>query len=86
MSVQPDYAPPVEPAVGEEIPTIDIGPLLAGVTGAIDEVAGQMHRACTEIGFFFIVNHGMDADIVERAFDASRQYFDLPFEEKRRCG
>lgn len=82
MSVQPDYAPPVEPAVGEEIPTIDIGPLLAGVTGAIDEVAGQMHRACTEIGFFFIVNHGMDADIVERAFDASRQYFDLPFEEK----
>jgi len=82
MSVQTDIAPPAEPAAGEEIPILDIGPLLAGDAGAIDDVAGQIHRACTEIGFFFIVNHGMDAGIVERAFDASRQFFALPFEEK----
>ena len=82
MSVQADIAPPAASAAGEDIPIIDIGPLLAGDAGAIDGVAAQMHRACTEIGFFFIVGHGMDDGIVARAFDAARQFFALPFEEK----
>ena len=82
MSVQPDFAPPPLPADGEAIMTIDIGPLRAGQVGAIDDVAEQLRRACTEIGFFFIVDHGMDGGIVARAFDASRRYFALPFEEK----
>ena len=82
MSVQPDFAPPPLPADGEKLMIIDIGPLRAGEPGAIDDVAEQLHRACTEIGFFFIVNHGMGATVVERAFEASRQYFALPFEEK----
>jgi isopenicillin N synthase-like dioxygenase len=82
MSVQADIAPPAASTAGETIPTIDIGPLLAGAAGAVDDVAGQVHWACTEIGFFFIVNHGMDAGIVERTFDASRQFFALPMAEK----
>jgi isopenicillin N synthase-like dioxygenase len=82
LSVQSDIAPPAASAAGEEIPIIDIGPLLAGDAAALDDVAAQIHKACTEIGFFFIVNHGMDNGIVARAFDASRQFFALPSEEK----
>jgi len=85
MSVQADIAPPAASPAGEEISIVDIGPLLARSPGAIDDVARQIHRACTEIGFFFIVNHGMDAGIVERTFAASRQFFSLPFEEKMKA-
>ena len=65
-----------------EIPIIDIGAMLAGEAGAVERVADEIRLACTEIGFFFIVNHGMDAGIVERTFDASRGFFALPMEEK----
>lgn len=82
MSTQSGIAPPADSAAGEEIPIIDIGPLLTGGAGAIDAVAAQIHRTCTEIGFFFIVNHGMDDRIVARAFDASRQFFALQMAEK----
>ena len=82
MSVQADIAPPAESAAGETIPIIDIGPLLVGHAGALDDVAAQMRQACTDIGFFYVINHGMDADIVTRSFDVSRDYFDLSFEEK----
>jgi isopenicillin N synthase-like dioxygenase len=77
-TVLPAPAPTLEGA----IPIIDIGPMLAGTNGAIEQVADGIRHACTEIGFFFITNHGMDAGIVERAFDASRAYFALPMDEK----
>ena len=82
MSVQSEVVDTVLPAPDDAIPVIDIGPYLAGVPGAIDRVAEDIHRACTEIGFFFIVNHGMDQGKVERAFDASRRFFALPMDEK----
>ena len=82
MSAQADLTSPAVEAAGDNIPIIDIGPLLAGASGALDDIAAQIYRACTEIGFFFIVNHGMDDGIVERTFDASRQFFALPMEEK----
>jgi isopenicillin N synthase-like dioxygenase len=82
MSVQAEVRETVVPAPAGAIPVIDIGPYLAAVPGAIDEVAGEIHRACTEIGFFFIVNHGMDEGIVEHVFEASRGFFALPMEEK----
>lgn len=75
----------VIPAPEGAIPIIDIGPMLAGTPGAIDDVADGIRHACTEIGFFFITNHGMDEGLVERAFDASRAYFALPLEEKMKA-
>ncbi len=80
--MQSGIAPPAVSATGEDIPIIDIGPLLAGDASAVASVAEQMHRACTEIGFMFIVNHGMDNSTVARAFDASRRFFALPTEDK----
>ncbi|MBO20832.1 MAG: hypothetical protein CMM26_00425 [Rhodospirillaceae bacterium] len=34
------------------------------------------------MGFLFLVNHGLDDGIVERAFEASRQFHNLPMDEK----
>lgn len=43
----------------ETIPVIDLGPYLAGEPGALDRTAAQLRIALTEIGFYFIVNHGV---------------------------
>lgn len=87
MSVQEQTSEPVSTPAGsqasaDEIPIIDIGPMLAGDAGAVGRVAEAIYQACTEIGFLFIVNHGMDGAIVERTFDASRQFFALSDAEK----
>ena len=42
----------------ETIPVIDLGPFLAGEPGALDRTAKELRVALTEIGFYFIVNHG----------------------------
>ena len=43
----------------ETIPVIDLGPYLAGEPGARERTAGELRFALTEIGFYFIVNHGV---------------------------
>ena len=68
----------------EEIPIIDVGPFLAGTPGALENVAAQIHRASTEIGFYFVVNHGMSQDIVDGAMDASKKFHGMPASEKAR--
>jgi len=72
MSMLADIAPPALRPDNEDLPIIDIGPLMAGAPGAVADVARKLRRACTEIGFFYIVNHGMDQDVVARSFDIAR--------------
>ena len=43
----------------ETIPVIDLAPYLAGAPEALDRTADQLRLALTEIGFYFIVNHGV---------------------------
>jgi hypothetical protein len=46
----------------DTIPIIDPRPYLAGEPGALQEAARQLRHALTEIGFYFIVNHGIPRD------------------------
>lgn len=55
------------------VPEIDLRDLHAA--GAIDE-------ACERAGFLTIVGHGVPAEVIERAWNAARDYFDLPLEDK----
>lgn len=57
------------------IPRIDLA--AADVPRAID-------RACREIGFLIIGNHGVPAPVIEAAFAAARAFFRQPDEEKLR--
>lgn len=62
----------------KEIPIIDIGRYLAGQPGAINEVAGKIRHACEKIGFFFITHHGVQPKVVDGAFGAMAEFFQLP--------
>ncbi|MFQ3613473.1 MAG: 2-oxoglutarate and iron-dependent oxygenase domain-containing protein [Cyanobacteriota bacterium] len=66
-----------------EIPVIDIGAL--GFTDEPDSgqaVAQAIGRACQEIGFFYVVNHGVPQDLREQVFVEAKRFFALPLEEK----
>ncbi|MEM9611290.1 MAG: 2-oxoglutarate and iron-dependent oxygenase domain-containing protein, partial [Actinomycetota bacterium] len=58
-----------------EIPTIDIGPFLDGTPEGVASVGEQMNRACTEIGFFQIVGHGVPDEQIQRVYDAAKAFF-----------
>ncbi|MBL8669442.1 MAG: isopenicillin N synthase family oxygenase, partial [Alphaproteobacteria bacterium] len=82
----PTLAPTLAPGLAgrripfERIPVVDLGGLIDGT----DErrVAAEVARCCTEIGFFYVRNHGIPASMVDAAFAQTRRFFDLPLERK----
>lgn len=64
------------------IPVIDLGPYLGGVPGARQQAANEVRHALTEVGFFSIVNHGVDWTQVEAIYQEARRYHRLPLEQK----
>jgi isopenicillin N synthase-like dioxygenase len=66
----------------ETIPVIDLGPYLAGEKGALDRAAKELRFALTEIGFYFIVNHGIPEAQIAAVFEAVKRFHALPLETK----
>lgn len=65
------------------MPIIDISALSAGSDlGARMEVAKRIGKACEEIGFFIVVNHGIPKDVIDSAWNKTLDFFDLPLEVK----
>lgn len=65
-----------------QVPVIDIGPFLAGTEEGIAQVGAEIDRACREIGFFQIVGHGVDPQLVDAVYDSARAFFAQPDEQK----
>jgi isopenicillin N synthase-like dioxygenase len=61
---------------------VDIAPLVSG--GDRQRVAHEIGLACQECGFFYIVGHGVDADLQKRLEAASREFFAQPLDAKMR--
>ena len=66
----------------DTVPVIDIGPFLAGDPAGRKAIPQAIARACEGIGFFTIVGHGVDRDLILAATTSARQFFDLPTAEK----
>jgi isopenicillin N synthase-like dioxygenase len=64
------------------IPVIDLGPWLAGEPGAIDRTAAELKRALTEIGFYYIVNHGVPEQQIRDVYREAARFHALPVERK----
>jgi isopenicillin N synthase-like dioxygenase len=65
------------------IPVISLAPLLAGGEG-VRGVAAAIRKAATEVGFFYIVDHGISAALVAETHAMARRFFALPLAEKRK--
>lgn len=46
------------------------------------EVADSLVRACHEVGFFLLVDHGIDQGLIDRYFASLKEFFALPVETK----
>jgi isopenicillin N synthase-like dioxygenase len=66
----------------DRIPVLDVGDLVAGVAGARDALAPAFVRTCEDTGFLVIANHGIDQALIDGAFAAASDFFDM--EEQRK--
>ncbi|MGB0114655.1 MAG: 2-oxoglutarate and iron-dependent oxygenase domain-containing protein [Ilumatobacteraceae bacterium] len=61
-----------------EIPIVD----LAAVDGD-DALVEEVREICHEVGFFVVVNHGVDDELVTDVFEMMQRFFELPESHKR---
>lgn len=66
-----------------DIPLIDFAPFLLDDAAGQQRVAQDIFRACHEVGFLYLKNHGIDQQAIAQAFEQSRAFFDLPLTEKQ---
>jgi isopenicillin N synthase-like dioxygenase len=53
-----------------------------GIIDLADPQPGALDRACRELGFFSVVNHGVSGELAQRLDRLSREFFALPESEK----
>jgi isopenicillin N synthase-like dioxygenase len=66
----------------EIIPVIDLGLYLAGAPGAVDHTAEELRFALTEIGFSFIVNHGVPSGQISEVYQQAARFHTQPLDTK----
>jgi len=66
----------------DHIPVLDMGPYLAGDAGAREELARQLRHVQENIGFYVVVNNGVDFSKLDPVYAALKQFFALPIEDK----
>ena len=64
------------------IPVIDISALSGADPAAIAATADEIGRACEEVGFFYIKNHGVPQALIDRTYGLSRQFHASPRSQK----
>ena len=64
------------PLVSGRIPLVDLAG--ARTPEGRARIAEAIARCCRDTGFFYVVNHGIPADVVSGAFAASRRFFEQP--------
>jgi isopenicillin N synthase-like dioxygenase len=68
------------------IPVIDFSPWTKNASH--DQrvaVSEKLVNACKEVGFAYLVNHGVSQDALDLAFAISKRFYSLPKEEKLRA-
>src|ERR1700704_2352606 len=74
--------PPIRADAVEEIPVLDLGPFRAGGLGAKQRLAPDLAHVFENVGFYFIVNHGVPQSLINDTFAAAKRFHDQPLERK----
>lgn len=68
------------------IPVVDLQPFSSNSTAEDRrKAAHDLVTACREIGFVYIKNHGVPEEELERAFDISKKFYNLPTDQKMKA-
>jgi len=60
------------------IPVIEIAPLVTGSLAQAQTVATALGRACRDVGFFYVIGHGIPPTLRTRVFEHSAAFFTGP--------
>lgn len=71
----------VEPS---SIPTVDLSVFLREKEDGKKKAMETITKACSEYGFFQIINHGVSLDLMKQAIELSKTFFDYSDEEKNK--
>jgi isopenicillin N synthase-like dioxygenase len=65
------------------VPVIEVDALVGDAPAArIEAVARKIDAACLDVGFFYVVGHGVDPSLLDDLDRAARRFFALPEHEK----
>jgi isopenicillin N synthase-like dioxygenase len=67
------------------IPLIDLTRSFSSGPAERTAVAREIGTACRDVGFFYVRNHNVPAQLIEAVFIASSGFFVRPIEEKMQC-
>ncbi|KAJ6993034.1 hypothetical protein NC653_016229 [Populus alba x Populus x berolinensis] len=80
----PSHRPLLNDDVQEvNVPVIDFQNLFSGDRGLREEALCCVHNACREWGFFQVVNHGVNHELMKRTCEVWHEFFNLPLEVKQ---
>jgi isopenicillin N synthase-like dioxygenase len=66
----------------EQIPIIDVSGLRSAALADRQAVAAELGKACREVGFFYVINHGIPDAVRAGVFQAAKDVFALSPEDK----
>ncbi len=65
----------------DSLPVLDLSQLDAGEEAA-ETFRNELRRVTHEVGFFYLVGHGISDELIAQALDVSRRFFQLPEADK----
>jgi isopenicillin N synthase-like dioxygenase len=65
------------------LPVVDLASPGESDGDSVTRIANAVGVACRDVGFFFVVNHGVDKALIAEAFRQSRRFFALPMADKQ---
>ncbi len=66
------------------LPIVDLASLNESDGALLARIAAEVGAACRDVGFFYVVNHEVEARLIAEAFAQSHRFFALPLADKRR--
>jgi isopenicillin N synthase-like dioxygenase len=66
------------------LPIIDLGSSGEADGASLTRIVAEVGAAPRDVGFFYVVNHGVDQELIAKAFAKSRNFFALPVADKQR--
>ena len=69
------YTPPM---TARRIPVIDFADAFSPEQARREALAWEIHKISRDVGFFYLVNHGVPQALIDGQFDWARRFFALP--------
>ena len=74
----------IQKVTSEQVPVLDLFSYINGVDGEAEQLASDLRYIQENLGFYYIINHGVSNKLIEKAFEQVRLFFGLPDSEKNR--